>query len=144
MKNNHFVITPRQYYGFVAVCCFSIFFVSGCKKNNFVKISGKVTVAGEPVDSGSIAFAPADGKTSIEGAEIKNGTYEAKVPPGDKIVMIRGLRLEPSEVFDQVSGITHKSETAIRITDPKYEAEKSPLKATVKKNGEVHDFEIKD
>lgn len=143
MQNNRSTINTLSYYGFVAICSLAILVVAGCKRDNFVKISGKVSVAGEPVDSGSIAFAPVDGKSSIEGAEIKNGAYEAKVPLGEKIVMIRGLKLESSEVFDQVSGKTHKSDKTIRITDPKYEAENSPLKATIGKKGEVHNFDIK-
>ena len=116
--------------------------VSGCRGDGTVKISGKVTVDGEVVETGSITFAPADGKTSVEGAEIVNGEYKAKVPPGDKIVRIRGMKLQPSEVYDAVSQTTHVSSTAIRITDVKYEAEKSPLQVTITKNGETHDFDL--
>jgi len=116
--------------------------VPGCRGDGTVKISGKVTVDGEVVETGSIAFAPLDGKTSVEGAEIINGEYKAKVPPGDKIVRIRGMKLQPTEVYDVVSKTTHVSSTAIRITDVKYEAEKSPLQATITKNGEVHDFDL--
>jgi C-terminal processing protease CtpA/Prc len=120
----------------------SALFLSGCHKNNFVKVTGKVMVDGVPVQTGSIAFAPADGQTSVEGAEIKDGVYEAKVPPGEKIVRIRGMKLETSEVYDAVSKTKYPSETAIRITPEKYETEKSPLKATITKNGEIHDFDI--
>jgi len=116
--------------------------VPGCHGDGTVKISEKVTVDGEVVETGSIAFAPLDGKTSVEGAEIINGEYKAKVPSGDKIVRIRGMKLQPNEVYDVVSKTTHVSSAAIRITDVKYEAEKSPLQATITKNGDVHDFDL--
>jgi len=127
---------------FLSVIAFAIMAMSGCFSDGTVRISGKVTVDGELVETGSIAFAPADGNTSVEGAEIVNGEYKAKVPPGEKIVRIRGMKLQPSEVFDAVSQKTHVSSTAIRITDAKYEAADSPLKATITKNGEVHDFDL--
>ena len=124
----------------VSVGAFTL--VAGCSGDGTVRISGKVTVDGEIVETGSIAFAPADGKTSVEGAEIINGEYSAKVPPGDKIVRIRGMRLQPSEVYDAVSQTTHVSSTAIRMTNVEYEAENSPLQATITKNGEKHDFDL--
>jgi len=127
---------------FIGLLAFVIMAVSGCSGDGTVRISGKVTVNGEPVETGSIAFAPADGNTSVEGAEIVNGEYKAKVPPGDKIIRIRGMKLLPSEVYDAVSQTTHVSSTAIRITDAKYEAADSPLQATITKNGETHDFDL--
>ena len=127
---------------FTGAIAFIILGLSGCFGDGTVKISGKVTVDGAPVETGSIAFAPADGKTSVEGAEIINGEYQAKVPPGEKIVRICGMKLQPSEVYDAVSNTTHVSSNAIRITDAKYEAANSPLQATVTKNGEKHDFDL--
>ena len=127
---------------FTGVLAFVILILPGCSGDGKVSISGKVTVGGEPVESGSIAFAPADGQTSVEGAEIVNGEYKAKVPPGDKIVRIRGMKLQPSEVYDAVSQRTYVSSTAIRITDVKYEAAESPLQASITKNGEIHDFDL--
>ena len=127
---------------FTAVSVFVILTLSGCFGDGNVNISGKVTVDGVVVETGSVAFAPADGKTSVEGAEIKNGDYSARVPPGEKIVRIRGMKLQPSEVYDAVSNTTHVSSTAIRITDTKYEAANSPLQATITKNGEKYDFDL--
>ena len=134
--------TKRSELLFIGFIAFAILVVSGCFGDGNVNISGKVTVDGTTIETGSIAFAPVDGKTSVEGAEIVNGEYKAKVPPGDKIVRIRGMKLLPNEVYDVVSKTTHVSSTAIRITDAKYEAEKSPLQATITKNGEKHDFDL--
>jgi hypothetical protein len=127
---------------FTGTIAFVILALAGCSGDGTVKISGTVTVDGVLVETGSIAFAPADGKTSVEGAEITNGGYQAKVPPGAKIVRIRGMKLQPSEVYDAVSKTTHVSSTAIRITDIKYEAAHSPLQVTITKNGEKHDFDL--
>ena len=127
---------------FTGLIAFVILLLAGCSGDGNVIITGKVTVDGTAVETGSIAFAPADGKTSVEGAEIVNGDYKAKVPPGEKIVRIRGMRLQTSEVYDVVSQTTHASSTAIRITDAKYEAADSPLQATITKNGEKHDFDL--
>lgn len=130
-----------KFTGLSLLCLLAVMF-PGCHRNDLVLISGKVTVDGQPVQAGSIAFASVDGKTSVEGAEIKDGAYEAKVPPGEKIVRIRGMKLIPGEVYDEVTKTRHKTENVVRITPPLYEAEKSPLKVTVAKKGEVHDFDI--
>ena len=125
-----------------AILTLAVLMLPGCSSDGKVSVSGKVTVDGAPVETGFIAFAPADGNTSVEGAEIVNGEYSAKVPPGEKIVRIRGMKLQPNEVYDAVSQTTLTSSGAIRITDAKYEAEKSPLQATITKSGETHDFDL--
>ncbi|MDR1385319.1 MAG: hypothetical protein LBJ67_15935 [Planctomycetaceae bacterium] len=132
---------PRTFF-IMILLLLSALFLSGCNKNNFVKVTGKVTVDGVPVQTGSVAFVPVDGQTPVEGAEIKDGVYEAKVPPGEKIVRIRGMKLETGEVYDAVSKTKYPTENAIRVTPEKYEAEKSPLKVTITRNGELHDFDI--
>ncbi len=52
-------------------------------------VSGTVTVDGAAAKTGSIAFFPIDGKSSIAGAEIIDGQYEAKVALGTAKVEIR-------------------------------------------------------
>lgn len=127
---------------FTGLSALIILAISGCFGDGMVNISGQVTVDGAAVESGSIAFAPADGKTSVEGAVIEDGKYRAKVPPGDKIVRIRGMKLEPTVVYDEVSRTKHESHKAIRVTNAEYESKDSPLKATVTKTGEIHDFDL--
>lgn len=127
---------------FTGLSALIILAVSGCFGDGMVNVSGKVTVDGAIVESGSIAFAPADGKTAVEGAVIEDGQYRAKVPPGDKIIRIRGMKLEPTVVYDEVSRTKHESHKAIRVTDAKYESKDSPLKVTITKTGEVHDFDL--
>ena len=52
-------------------------------------VTGAVSIDGDPVASGSIAFFPVDGKSPTSGAEIKDGRFEAEVPLGTVKVEIR-------------------------------------------------------
>jgi len=61
-----------------------------------VKVQGSVTFDGQPVEEGTIAFEPADGKGTSAGGTIKDGKYtlsgESAVQPGKKIVRINAVR----------------------------------------------------
>jgi hypothetical protein len=116
----------------------------GCGGKNEMSVSGKVTVEGEPVDTGSITFTAADGKTYVAGGEIQNGQYKVSIPPGKKKVQIRALKKgAPKEVRDEVSGKTYSSDTVTRMAPAEYEAVDSPLEADVTKNGEEFNFDLK-
>lgn len=61
---------------------------SGCSAPGGV-VSGTVTYEGEPVKTGYVTFAPADGKGPSVGAPITDGKYTAdKVPLGPKVVRV--------------------------------------------------------
>jgi hypothetical protein len=57
-----------------------------------VTVKGKVTLDGNPVDSGSISFQPKDGNGPGTGGTIENGEYLLQGPsaavPGPKVVTI--------------------------------------------------------
>jgi hypothetical protein len=56
-------------------------------------VQGQVRYGGQLVDKGSISFEPADGKGPTAGGIIDNGSYVvADIPPGSKVVRIRGVR----------------------------------------------------
>jgi hypothetical protein len=63
--------------------------VPGCEEPTRGIVTGMVTIDGAPAKSGSIAFFPADGKSSTTGAEIAEGQYRAEVPFGSQKVEIR-------------------------------------------------------
>ena len=72
--------------------CLSTVLVIGCPgKPKTVKISGTVTVAGEPVDVGAVMFKE-EGKPS-EGATIKDGAFECEIQPGTKRVVVEGAKV---------------------------------------------------
>ena len=63
----------------------------GCGPSTFT-VSGKVSLAGQPIPDGSISFEAPDGSTPSYGGRIENGTYTvSKVPAsaaGKKVVRI--------------------------------------------------------
>ena len=78
---------------FVSLCS-ALILLSGCDRGpKTVKISGKITIAGETFDQGIVQFDPVDGATPSEGGKIKDGIYEVQIPPGEKIVRIRGSNI---------------------------------------------------
>ncbi|MDR3108714.1 MAG: hypothetical protein LBU65_03370 [Planctomycetaceae bacterium] len=126
---------------FVLLLCLSLPFV-GCTQNNQVTVSGTVKVDNSPVPGGFISFTAPDGSTATDGAEIVNGHYKIKTVRGEKKVKIRGTKNVPTTVYDAVSKKTYTGEEPVLITPPVYETDNSPLKVTIEKNGEVHDFDI--
>ncbi|HEV3142386.1 MAG TPA: hypothetical protein VGZ47_00715 [Gemmataceae bacterium] len=60
----------------------ALFVGAGCNSSTKGRIHGKVTLDGQPVANGSIAFIPTDGKSPTAGAVIKDGIYTAEVPLG--------------------------------------------------------------
>ena len=65
--------------------------VAGCGSSTAV--TGSVSYEGQPVESGSITFLPADGQGPSAGAAISGGQYRVdEIAPGEKIVQIVGLK----------------------------------------------------
>ena len=74
---------------FRLACLGVVLTLVGCQSDNTAQLDGTVKLAGEPLDKGSIAFAPADGQGQTAGGEITNGKYSVKVPVGIMKVEIR-------------------------------------------------------
>ena len=97
-----------------------------------VEVSGSATIDGEPIPNGSITFLAADGKTPAGGGGIKDGKYTARVPPGEKIVLVQGNKLvgQEREFPDKPDSIMR--DVYKMITPPAYNAQSAtPLKATI-------------
>jgi len=58
-----------------------------------VPVAGTVTMDGQPLESGSLTFNPADGQGATAGAVIQAGNFSAKVPPGSKLVQISSSKV---------------------------------------------------
>lgn len=75
--------------------------ITGCGKK-LITVEGNVTWQGKAVDSGSISFAPADGKGPTLGGGIKDGKYKLEgaggVTPGKKTVTIMAVRKTGKQV----------------------------------------------
>ncbi|MDR1491397.1 MAG: hypothetical protein LBT05_01555 [Planctomycetaceae bacterium] len=77
----------------ILICSLLLFTIlpTGCaKKRTEVTITGTVTVAGKPVDSGMIQFIPVNQDSFEGGGIIANGKFTATVPYGELHVRFRG------------------------------------------------------
>ena len=66
--------------------------LAGCGGDGRVQVTGSVTLDGEPLETGTIAFRPADGQGPTAGALITAGRYTVRVMPGPMFVEIQGFR----------------------------------------------------
>jgi hypothetical protein len=117
--------------------------VSGCSnRDGRVEIHGTVTLDDKPLDEGLIAFVPAEGETAKAEAVIQNGAYTVQLPPGEKIVQIRGFKTVGHE--HAVKGNPQSPLLPIReeIVPPKYN-ESSELKRTITANSSIEDFALR-
>src|SRR5690606_23516172 len=89
-----------KYAALVTVGLFASCLAVGCSSGKGFEefdVSGAATIDGEPIPTGTITFVAADGKTPTGGGVIKDGRYVAKVPPGEKKVLIVGNKLVGQE-----------------------------------------------
>jgi len=108
-----------------------------------VDVAGAATVDGEPIPAGSIMFISTDAQSPSGGGVIKDGRYVAKVPPGEKKVLIVGTKVVGQEpLYDTPDSPTRdKLQT---LTPPAYNAEHlTPLTATITEPTETLDFDVK-
>jgi hypothetical protein len=61
-----------------------IFVIAGCEKKSSPSVYGKVTLDGQSVTEGSIAFYPQDTRGPKAAAAIENGAYS--LSPNDKLI----------------------------------------------------------
>jgi hypothetical protein len=120
-----------------------------------VPVSGKVTVAAQPLTAGTVTFVPdaAKGNTSKFqpfGMLDKNGKYQLHTegkegaPPGWYKVTISTMVPPGSEVpAPSKSGENKMAEPSVNI-DPKYiSAETTPISLEVKEDSNAGDYDIK-
>lgn len=114
--------------------------LSGCgsSKNEF-HVTGKATLAGEPIPHGSITFFPADGAGPVGGGTIKDGSFTANVPPGEKLVSITGYKVTGRAPMDPTMPGSPETDVIEDMVPAIYARQEStPLKASVA--GETKDL----
>jgi hypothetical protein len=118
-----------------AAVCFLLGATIGCGGGDKGKgsVSGKVTLDGAPLQSGTISFAPADGGSASAETLIQNGEYHLEVPPGEKTVIIQGFKEGPPGP----DGVTSN----VPILPPKYNS-RSELKETVTDDNHEFDYPL--
>lgn len=77
---------------------------TGCGDSGTISIKGTVTWDGRNLPTGRIVFVDLDPHVPAVSAEIKDGTYEAEVPPGKKLVRITATREKPGAKPDPDMG----------------------------------------
>jgi len=117
--------------GFASVLCWVILgLVLGCtadSKHGMVK--GNVTLDGQPLKDGVIRFQPVDGTTATADAQIVDGKFSGRVPPGEKRIVISSQKVVGKrKMYDSPdSPVVDRTEELL----PKRYNEHSELKASV-------------
>jgi hypothetical protein len=115
-------------------------FGAGCgpKKNEF-PVTGKISVAGEPIPYGAIAFYAVDGATPVGGGTIKDGVYTANVPPGEKKITVTGNKITGQAPMDASMPGSPMVDQREDVVPAIYgQQSTTPLKATI--SGETKDL----
>jgi hypothetical protein len=115
----------QRFLGFFSVVICSAF-LGGCGGDSSVGIvSGKVTLDGQALVDGTIAFNSVDGKSPTAGGKITDGNYSVEVPKGAQKVIINSAKVvgtRPAYEGDPNSPVINITE---EILPEKYS---SPLK----------------
>lgn len=122
----------------------ALLLTSGCgDDSNRVGVSGTVTVDGEPLEQGSVAFIGENG-SAVAAGPVRNGSYTLRqtanaegIEPGQYKVRIESWKVQPGEPQDD--GTFAAGEAA--IPEKYMDAEKSGLTATVPDGN--YDFDLK-
>ena len=77
----------------IGICLVVLPLLLGCGESGPAKVSGKVSLDGQPIEEGRISFLPQGGDGTTAEAVIAGGAYTAEVPPGKKVVQIIGMRV---------------------------------------------------
>jgi hypothetical protein len=64
------------------------------------RVTGRVTLDGQPVEQGEITFLPADMQGTPYAGQISNGSFECRVTEGPKRVEITATRESPTPAAD--------------------------------------------
>lgn len=100
------------------LCLLGLFLLGalvGCGDGKAV-VNGTVTLDGEKVPDGAVAFVKSDGGSVREGAVIKDGQFQCRMPPGTYKVELTGkkvLRVEKRKGFDG-------KDEEVEITDERF------------------------
>ena len=80
----------KRYFATALLCAASLAFLTGGGDGkNEVEINGAATLDGAPIDLGIVQFTNG---TAEGGGNVQDGSYTAKVPPGELTVRVRGYR----------------------------------------------------
>lgn len=115
---------------------FALAFVAGCSgSDSGIAASGKVTLDGAPLPTGTITFRPSAGGTGrAAGGPITDGKFALPVEPGDYDVLVQASKPSGQEVKGMGA-------TMVESIPKKYNSE-TTLKAKVGKDSREFDFPL--
>ena len=131
-------LSKMSLLGSLALTCSTLL---GCGSRGST-VAGKVTLDGEPVANGTIAFVPADGATASAEVKIKDGFYSVQVPPGRKQVQIFATKVIGKRVVYEGDPNSPVVDNVQQIIPQQYNAA-STLTFEATAGGAKQDFELK-
>ncbi len=129
-------------YAIGALVLFTLL-LPGCSppKTETVKVTGKITIDGNPIEQGAIKFMAVDGATPVGGGSISNGVYLAEVPPGKKKVLVNGQKVVGKEPLYKDMPDSPTRDKLVRTTPLAYNnQDATPLEADI--TGETKDLDF--
>ena len=118
----------------ISLLAIVVILLPGCgpPKTKTVKVTGKITVDGNPIEMGTISFHAVDGEVVSGGGVIANGIYEAEVPPGKKKVLVVGQKVSGTEPLYKDMPDSPTRDTYQLLTPFEYNhKETTPLEAEI-------------
>jgi len=84
-----------RYFRFADLVCLALLLTcAGCSRGPAIgKISGEVTMDGQPLKEGRILFTPEDGQGQTGGGTITDGKFLVEVPPAKMKVQINASKV---------------------------------------------------
>jgi hypothetical protein len=85
-------------------------------------VSGTVTMDGQPVASGAITFVKVDGELAREGAVIRDGSFQATLPPGKYKLELTGQKVVGKRKQKGFDGSEEEVEITAELFPERYNA----------------------
>jgi hypothetical protein len=122
-------------------CCLVAVAVLGCQGGTTAKLTGTVTLDGQPLKEGAVRFEPVDpSKGGTAGAVIKDGTFTCTVPVGEMRVVFEAPKVVGKrKAYDTLDSPT--VDIVEELLPAKYNV-KSELKITIKGGSQKETWEL--
>jgi hypothetical protein len=116
--------------------------VAGCSDGKS-SVSGSVTLDGRPVASGAITFVKRGGEVVREGAIIKDGAFQALVPPGTYKLELNGQKVTGTRKQKGFDGKDEEVQLTEELFPERYNA-KSNLTQEIKPGSNTVKLDLKN
>lgn len=115
-------------------------FLVGCgRSSSLTEVSGTAVFAGQPVETGTIAFYPENGKGPTAAGVIIGGHYQLNVAPGQKRVAIEAFHITGRRHFKASDPNSPMVDIREQILPERYNT-KTELACEVTSAARTHDF----